>query len=806
MAGDGASPDSDDMQTVLVRDMSVEEADETIVNTLERIERNAGVKGGKPVVLRSTTSLDLVIRHFGLAPEQITQTLDIILSAKLDDTTSRKMIKLLLPRQSVPELCAVHILGALGKNLSFAIQATLLKWIILVYDIFDSRTKLQQLYGVVFHYLPYETLRPSLCHLLYYLTRREDVRPFRIRKLLDLQITVGKEPALAGLLHVYKSYFPDLILAPLTLTTQTIFKCPDQTTAEAIEALQTRWSHRSADQLFGLNGSKDPISRSGKRQKLSHVPDAFSIYRKGADDKALPLSQITSLDSLVKHIDTLALPDQLSSVLTNRLLQHVLCLQPSHSIVDRISYWLGQELMDLWYWSATSDVSRARLANILSKVVQVTKMIKDLLPVIENFLVPFIRVWNGVDHQKEVFTLLTFLRPRSFEDLHTQFLKPLQRLFYLMGPVWKGQLILCYTRLAQNWAQFKWKDYLELGKSPRLSKQGSEDLRRLFSELSPNVDYMLSIRAFIKHVDSISGVALEVERDHIAVQHGVLSFFDFTSNLTKTNAPISVIIPGASIVYRCFLSDSAMAVIRICGIVYQFKQAYQAFEEEQQLQYELLVQSQIAASQDNGETSTKLSEDEVVPGYTRELVAQFNSYVMDMCNFLYRNRAFNKVDKNARSFQLDQETLAHIKQVCADNNLSVPTMLSFTHSVAFSGFSARFVKSLEEQQNIPVEKRLDAPASIKALKEMSSKGGLNMKFDEYRLRYLDHLEEKKGFEGMVDFLTDTINNLLHRRFEKQERLRELEEQQKQEQRQRQESEANDADPPLQNLSLEQSLV
>lgn len=28
------------MQTVLVRDMSVEEADETIVNTLERIERS----------------------------------------------------------------------------------------------------------------------------------------------------------------------------------------------------------------------------------------------------------------------------------------------------------------------------------------------------------------------------------------------------------------------------------------------------------------------------------------------------------------------------------------------------------------------------------------------------------------------------------------------------------------------------------------------------------------------------------------------------------------------------------------------
>ncbi|KAF8930074.1 hypothetical protein BGZ47_000749 [Haplosporangium gracile] len=804
MAGDRASPDLADMQT-LIRDMSIEEADESIINTLERIERNAGVKGGKPVVLRSITSLDPVVRHFGIAPEQLTQILGIVLSSKLDDTTSRKMVKLLLPRQSVPEMCAVNILGALGKNLSFAIQATLLKWIILVYDILDSRTKLQQLYGVAFHYLPYETLRPSLCHLLYYLTRREDVRPFRIRKLLDMQITVGKEPALAGLLHVYKSYFPDLILAPLTLTTQIIFKCPDQTTAEAIEALQTKWSHRSADQSFGLSGSKDPISRSGKRQKLSHVPDAFSIYRKGADDKALPLSQITSLESLVTHIDTLALPDQLSSVLTNRLLQHVLCLQPSHSIVDRISYWLGQELMDLWFWSATSDVSRARLANVLSKVVQVTKMIKDLLPVIENFLVPFIRVWNGIDYQKEVFTLLTFLRPRSYEDLFNHFLKPLQKLFYLMGPVWKGQLILCYTRLVQNWTQFKWKDYLELGKDPRLSKQGSEELRRLFSELSPNVDYMLSVRSFIKHVDSISGVALEIENDHIAVQHAVLSFFDCTSNLTKkTSAPIAIIIPGAACVYRCFLSDSAMAISRICGIVYQFKQAYEAFEEEQQLQYELLVQSQIAASQDNGETSTTSSA-ALVPGYTREYVMQFNSYVMDICNFLYRNRAFNKVDKNAKGFQLDQETIAHTKQLCVDSGLNANNMLSFTHSSAFSGFSARFVKSLEEQQSIPVEKRLNAPASVKALKQMTANGGLNMTFDEYRIRFLDHLEEK-GFDGMSDFLNDTINHLLQRKHQRQERLRELKERQQQEKRQEQESEESDSDPPLQNLSLRQSHV
>ncbi|KAG0381202.1 hypothetical protein BGX24_006574 [Mortierella sp. AD032] len=738
MEGGQANAATDDVQT-LVSELTVEEADENIVDTLERIQRNAGVKGGKPTVIRSLTSLDPVVRHFGLAPEQITQALDIVLAAKLDDTTSRKIIKLLLPRHSVPEMCAIKILGALGKKLSFSIQASLLKWAILVYDIFDSRTKLQQLYGVAFHYLPYETLR------------------------LDLQIIVGKEPALAGLLHVYKSYFPDLILAPLTLTTQTIFKCPDQTTAEAIAALQTKWSHTSpANPSYELNGSKDPISRSGaKRQKLAHssIPDAFSIYRKGTD--------------------------------------------PSHSIVDRISYWLGQELMDLWYWNAKSDATRARLNNILSKIVQVTKMIKDLLPVMENFLVPYLRVWNGVDHQKEIFTLLTYLRPRSYEELFVHFLKPLHRLFYLMGPVWKGQLILCYTRLVQHWAQFKWKDYLEIGKDPRLSKHGSEELRRLFSELSPSVDYMQSVRVFIRHVDSMSGVALEMEQDHVAVQHAVLSFFDFASNLTKKNSiPIAVIIPEAAIIYRCFLSDSAMAISRICGIVYQYKQAYEAFEEEQQLQYELLVQSQMASQSGDSEAMTTLPAPLEVPGYTREYVVQFNSFVMDICNFLWRNRAFNKTDKNAKGFQMEPETIAHTKQVCVDSGLSMNNMLSITHSTAFSGFSARFLKSLEELDDVPIEKRLKAPASAKALKDMATNGGLNLTFDEYRIQYLDHLEEK-GFEGISQFLFDCITNLLQRKLQSQERLRELKEQQQQ---RSQGSQDGSNAQRMQNLSLGQPSV
>ncbi|KAF9282788.1 hypothetical protein BGZ68_005746 [Mortierella alpina] len=633
---------------------------------------DAGVKGGKPTVIRALSSLDPLIHHFGLSPDQVTQALDVVLSGKLDDTTNRKLVKLLLPRQHVPEVCAVKVLGSLGRHLSLPIQAAALRWVILVYDIFDSRTKLQQLYGVAFHYLTYETLR------LFSSAQTKPQQPLSVPCRID------------GVTSLKQSLMVCYLMDPKT-------------------------------QLCAV-GQSDKNSRTLLFQM--HSP-----YTEKAK-----------------------------------------------------AYWLGQELMDLWYWREKTEATQVKFAAILSKVVDVTMMIKDLLPVMEYFLMPYLRVWNGVDYQKEIFTLLTYLRPRAYEELYVHFLKPLYGLFYIMGPIWKGELILCYSRLLQRWAQFKWRDYLELGKDPRLPRQGLEGLRRLFTKLAPNVDYMQTIRAFISHVDSISSVALEMEGDHLAVQHGVLSFFDLISTLTGTyRLPLAVVIPDSTIVYRCFLSSSGMSVSRICGIVYQFKQAFEAFEQDQQLQYELLVQSQLSHREgavgdgDDPEKQAAMPAPQEIPGYSREYVVLFNSFVMDICNFLWRNRAFNKSDKNARGFLMDQQAIGHTRQVCVDGGLSMNNMLSITHSLALSGYSARFLRSLEERNGIPLEKRLKAPASTPALKDMVSKGGLNMTFDEYRIQYLDHLEAK-GFEGISQFLFDCITNLLQRKLQSQERQREMQEQ------------------------------
>jgi len=95
---------------------------------------------------------------------------------------SKKLLKCLVPRERVQEESIIQLLGAFG-SFSLGLRAAVLQWIVVVYDLLASTTVLHSLYGVLFHYLDFETLRPLLCNLLYRLTRREDVRPFRLRKL-----------------------------------------------------------------------------------------------------------------------------------------------------------------------------------------------------------------------------------------------------------------------------------------------------------------------------------------------------------------------------------------------------------------------------------------------------------------------------------------------------------------------------------------------------------------------------------------------------------------------------------------------
>lgn len=138
------------------------------------------------------------------------ELVDIItLPNQLDQSSLGSLIRNLYPASKVPDIVVVKVVGCLGHGrakLSYAAQASLLKWLIMVYDVLENQKVLSQLYGVLFNLIDTSALRyvfkshsnvmlllpaitnadsvrPQLCHLLSLITRRRHVRPFRIQVL-----------------------------------------------------------------------------------------------------------------------------------------------------------------------------------------------------------------------------------------------------------------------------------------------------------------------------------------------------------------------------------------------------------------------------------------------------------------------------------------------------------------------------------------------------------------------------------------------------------------------------------------------
>ncbi len=111
---------------------------------------------------------------------------------------------------------SVFVLGAFS-SFSPATQWLALEWMVVTYDLLASTSKVREpttshplecapqfakqqlvvsprmqphqvhsLYGVLFHWIEYETLRPLLCNLLYRMTRPQDVLTWRVHKLYPL--------------------------------------------------------------------------------------------------------------------------------------------------------------------------------------------------------------------------------------------------------------------------------------------------------------------------------------------------------------------------------------------------------------------------------------------------------------------------------------------------------------------------------------------------------------------------------------------------------------------------------------------
>lgn len=106
----------------------------------------------------------------GLSRDQLDQLVDIItLPNELDQASIGTIIRNLYPNTKVSDDSVVKVVGSLGHGqakASFAAQAALIKWLVMVHDVLGNPQILSQLYGFLFNLLDTIAIRyygPGQC-------------------------------------------------------------------------------------------------------------------------------------------------------------------------------------------------------------------------------------------------------------------------------------------------------------------------------------------------------------------------------------------------------------------------------------------------------------------------------------------------------------------------------------------------------------------------------------------------------------------------------------------------------------------
>lgn len=149
--------------------------------------------------------------------------------------------------------------------------------------------------------------------------------------------------------------------------------------------------------------------------------------------------------------------------------------------------------------------------------------------------------------------------------------------------------------------------------------------------------------------------------------------------------------------------------------------------------------------------------------YPRAYVAHFNGFLMDICNLLWRSRAFNTTDTNALGCLLPPSLLPPLRTYASTLDYTLAALFSLSQNPTLSALSIAAFRDLEdaaeEKEEGTVKARHAGPVGQRSLAGLKGDGGLDIGWPEYRLEVLRWLEER-GVEGVGELMFCTMKHLM----------------------------------------------
>ncbi|RDA86591.1 hypothetical protein CP532_6014 [Ophiocordyceps camponoti-leonardi (nom. inval.)] len=628
----------------------------------------------KPTVAR----LASLAYENGISEENLAQLIDLVaLPSLLDQASLATVARNLYPKGSVSRRVVLRVVCALGHGAqkpSLALQAILLKWLVMVFHLLEERAVLTRAYPVLFNLLDTAAIR------------------------LDLSRQTGNDPVIVGLLRVFKDYYPEIIVGEAVRGKASAFKHPDTHWRARLDEVQESGRDpvqgRFAGPRHGFRVHK-PVSRS-----YGLIPAVQTIQ---ATEESVTLEEIDSVEGFVQNLEKIELPNQLVAVLADPLLRKLLLLRPGPESQRRVANWLTSVLRDFVEGDADQDSLWAILAILRDFVVQT----RILPTVFLDYFPQFAEAWGGSGYRGVVFDLLSHAPLHDFAELYANVFQPLETAVLNDSPATQVALLMFYTNLLDSW----------------ITDLSTSDV------IPPNASPIVA--ALVRHVSRLALTVLQTAPG-LASESAILSFYEQTVRLVSDDVlklHMRIELPPSVLVYTLFFSPSLATVSRLCGILACYKKGFETAMSTK-------------ARHDGSSRVDALS-------YDRAYVNRYNGFLMDMCNCLWRARAFSDTDTNARGCMVPRPTVSALEAYVSsiDRGSSLATLLSISHAPVLCLVSIRRVRELEDAApDGSLRTRHAGPVTQGSLAKLVAAGGVKLSWQEYRIDVLRSLSGK-GLPG-----------------------------------------------------------
>ena len=226
----------------------------------------------------------------------------------------------------------------------------------------------------------------------------------------------------------------------------------------------------------------------------------------------------------------------------------------------------------------------------------------------------------------------------------------------------------------------------------------------------------------------------------VSTQSQILDLHEQSVQLVIDNSirqRIRIELPPSTVIYNCFLSNSLATISRLCQLLADYKEGFEMAMNPQRY---------------DGQEISPIT-------YEKAYVGLYNGYIMDICNCLWRSRAFSDGDASSHGCMIPRSTVSRLAAYiqALDGDFSMASLLSLSYSPILCRQSILSLRQVEDAQmeQARFKTRHAGPVTRSSLERLAVSSGVDLTWQNYRIKVLQYLAEQ-GFPGIAELLKKTM--------------------------------------------------